>query len=127
MEWMKDIGSQLHLLYIDETGFNIWTSRTRGRSRVGQPAVRQVEGQRGRNITVSLAVSPRYGLVHSKITQGGMTQEIFNEFLSEISALMGEEEFTLLMDNARAHNDCQHFKDIHHFEEGVQRVTKFLY
>ena len=115
MEWMVDFGSQLHLLYADETGFNVWTSRTRGRSRIGQPAVRQVEGQRGRNITVALAVSPRHGLIHSKITQGGMTQEVYSEFLSEISALMEDEEFTLLMDNARAHNDCPRFRDIHHF------------
>jgi len=54
MEWMTDVGMQLHLLYLDETGFNIWTARTRGRSRRGLPAIRQVEGQRGRNITVGL-------------------------------------------------------------------------
>ena len=51
-----------------------------------------------------------------------MIQEIYNEFLSEIPALMGEEEFTLLIDNTRAHNNCQ---DIHHFKM-LPKYSPFL-
>ena len=40
-EWMVHVGSQLHLLYIDETGFNIWILRSRG-----IPAVKWTEHHR---------------------------------------------------------------------------------
>ena len=38
-----------HCVFIDECGFNIWTSRSQGRARIGERAYRQVCGQRGRN------------------------------------------------------------------------------
>lgn len=45
-----------------------------------------------------------------------MTKEKFSEFLVEISVLMDEEEFTILMDNARSHSDCPYLSDIHHIK-----------
>lgn len=40
-----DVRSQPPLVYVDETGCNIWTSMTRGRATIGSPAIRKVDGQ----------------------------------------------------------------------------------
>ena len=102
-EWMMSQGIRHPcLIYLDEFGFNIWTARTQGRSPVGARAIRTVSGQRGRNVTLCLAMSPQHGYVHHKIFAGGLTKEIFAEILSEIDALLTE-PFVLLFDNARPH------------------------
>ena len=60
-----------HSVFVDECGYNIWTSRSQGRARQGEREYRQVCGQRGRNVTVALAISPINGLVfHSAIIGG---------------------------------------------------------
>ena len=103
MECILPVSSSKSTVYLDECGFNIWTCRSQGRSLRGQRAVRSLCGQRGRNTTVVLAVSEKFGLVHYKIFDGGMTQEIFNYFVMEISALLENEEIVLIFDNAPAH------------------------
>ena len=50
-----------HSIFVDECGYNIWTARSHGRARLGERAYRQVCGQRGRNITVALTISPTNG------------------------------------------------------------------
>ena len=54
--------------------------REYGRARVGERAYRQVSGQRGRNVTISLAVSPTNGLVYHTARIGGMNRQLFNDF-----------------------------------------------
>ena len=49
------------LIYVDESGFNLWTARTRGRARRGARAVRVVNGQRGANFTLILDMCPVSG------------------------------------------------------------------
>ena len=51
-------------VFINETGYNLWTRRTQGRARVGQPVRRTVVTQRGPNMTMCLAVSSELGIVH---------------------------------------------------------------
>ena len=65
IEWlMSDVGLNRFKIFIDEFGVNVWTSRTKGRAAVGQRAVRIVEGQRGKNVTICLAISPEGRLVY---------------------------------------------------------------
>jgi len=45
-----------HSVFTDECGYNIWTARNHGRGRRGERAYRQVCGQRGRNVTVKVAI-----------------------------------------------------------------------
>lgn len=103
VEWLLREYSSKTLIYLDECGFNIWTARSQGRAFRGQRAVRVVCGQRGKNMTALLAVSPKHGLVHNTIIEGGMTKELFADFLSEISALLQEEDIVVIFDNAPAH------------------------
>lgn len=101
-QWLMAEGMQKNLIFCDEMGCNVWTARTQGRAAVGARAVRIVSGQRGRNLTVCLAVSPQWGLLHARFLRGGMTQDIFNEFVVEVATLVTE-EFVLLCDNAPCH------------------------
>ena len=113
-EWLMSNGLNNYKLFIDEFGVNIWTSRTKGRAPVGQRAIRVVEGQRGKNLTICLAISPEGGLVHWSTIVGGMTKDSFSAFLVELSQLMGSDQpYTALIDNARAHGDVPQMEDGH--------------
>ena len=61
-----------HRIFVDERGYNIWTARRHGRARMIERARRQVCGQRGRSVTVALAISPTNGLVFHSAFLGGM-------------------------------------------------------
>lgn len=103
--WMLETGTLVrNLIYIDECGCNLWTARTKGWAGVGDRAVMLADGQRGHNLTVALAVSPQLGLVHHGLFTGGFTAEKFEEFVSEVGALV-DDEFTLIVDNARPHGN----------------------
>ena len=53
-EWLMSNGLNCVKLFIYEFGVNVWTSRSSGRATFGQRAVRIVEGQRGKNLTICL-------------------------------------------------------------------------
>lgn len=122
VEWLVNEGMRQTLLFQDETGFNLFTSRTRGWAPRGVPAVRIIEGQRGPNVTVAMAVSPVYGLVHYAIFTGGMTSNRFQDFLTEIGELLPEDELQILIDNASAHNDAE--EQVTHSHE-IKRLPKY--
>ncbi|MEL7523457.1 MAG: transposase, partial [Cyanobacteria bacterium J06553_1] len=103
--WMMGQGIQQPcLIFLDEFGFNVWTARTKGRSSVGARAVRITCNQRGNNLTLCLAISPQLGYVHHRTLESGLTKEYFSEILSEIDTIV-DTPFTILFDNARAHNN----------------------
>ena len=70
--WFLNIGVVGHCVFIDECGYNIWTAKSYGRAAAGERAYRQVCGQRGRNVTIVISVSPRAGLVHHSVQIGGI-------------------------------------------------------
>ena len=113
MLWWTEEAVHNQLVYVDECGFNLYTSRTQGRAERGFRAVRQIAMQRGQNITVSLAVSPQYGVVHYSIKRGGANIDSFAGFLMEISTLMIEESIVIIADNAPAHNTPPALNDGH--------------
>ena len=100
-----------HGVFIDECGYNIWTARNHGRGGGGggeqrDPAYRQVCGQRGRNVTVALEVSPVNGLVFHSAYVGGMNARRFNDFLAQTRQnLDPEEEVIFIYDGAPAHRN----------------------
>ena len=75
--WFINHAIMRHCVFIDEWGYNIWTARNHGRARQGERAYRQVCGQRGRNVTVALAVSPVNGLVFHSANIGEMNARRF--------------------------------------------------
>ena len=111
-QWYLEEANLHHTIFIDECGFNIWTSRSHGRSRRGDRAYRQVCGQRGRNITICLAISAIYGVVHHTIRMGAMTGPLFNEFLVQTAEELNEEEtHYLIFDGAPCHRGAENPTD----------------
>ena len=86
-----------HCVFVDECGYNIRTARTQGRARAGERAYRQVCGQRGRNVTVALAVSPTTGLVFNLAIIGGMNAERFSSFLAQAKMNLDADENIIFM------------------------------
>ena len=107
------------VIYIDESGYNVWTQRTRGRAHVGSRAVRTINGQRGENLTLILAVSPQFGVEHYKFRTGGTTSDAFKDFFAELTAIVGvENRCVFILDNAPCHRAVTSMCDNH--------VVKFL-
>ena len=104
--WFVNHAIMRHGVFIDKCGYNIWTARNHGRARQGERAYRQVCGQRGRNVTVALAVSPVNGLVFHSAYVGGMNARRFNDFLVQTRQnLDPDEEVIFIYDGAPAHRN----------------------
>ena len=75
-------------------------SQSKGRARRGARAVRVIEGQSGKNVTLCY-VSPMTGLVHWITFDGGMTRDILGNFLIEVSEMLqyNDKPYVLLRDN----------------------------
>ena len=107
-EWFLASGVIGHCIFIDETGYNIWTRRSQGRAPRGAPVRRVVNNQRGRNCSVTFAISHEVGLVHHTIRLGSTTLLSFQEFIQEtcdeaLNSFPDGEPIYLVYDNARPH------------------------
>ena len=104
--WLMRHAVVNHSIFVDECGYNMWTARSHGRARLGERAYRQVCGQRGRNVTVALAISPTNGLVFQSAFLGGMTGQRFNDFLTQARLNLDPNEHVIFIyDGAPAHNN----------------------
>ena len=81
---MTELQQDTVVVYIDETGYNLWTRRSQGWSRRGQPVRRRCPTQRGPNLSICLAVSSALGLVKSEFFRGGQTKERFQHFVNDL-------------------------------------------
>ena len=70
-EWMLTLDDDIEVVFIDESGFNLWLARTRGRARRGDRAVRIVAARRGPNFSCKLAVSATPGVILADFHAGG--------------------------------------------------------
>ena len=82
-QWFLREGVVGHCIFIDECGYNIWTRRSYGRARRGEPVRRVVNNQKGKNCNVTFATSNEVGLVHHTIRMDTTTLASFQEFLEE--------------------------------------------
>ena len=104
-QWMYTEGLQQHRIYIDETGFHLYTHRHYGCAPIGQRVHRMVWNNRGQNITVIAAVSNLMGLMYYEIIHASVNIEIFHDFMTSLSVILGDERAVLLMDNAPCHRN----------------------
>ncbi|KAG3025123.1 hypothetical protein PC120_g6685 [Phytophthora cactorum] len=68
------------ILYMDETNFNLWSSRTRGRSLRGRRAVKKVFAGGGQNMHVIACISEN-GLLHYETKFGSNRHANTNDFI----------------------------------------------
>lgn len=100
---------QPHIVFVDESGFNAWTCRSKGRSRRGTPATKVVSNQRGNNVTLMLAISPQRGVLHHHFTQNSTSKALFEQFIADLGEKMpvvGGQSI-VVMDNAPIHHGIQ--------------------
>ena len=103
-EWLVQAhGANEEIIYVDESGFNLWLARTRGRARVGQRAVRIVGSRKGPNFTCILAISNIRGVIHHEFRAGGTRIDNFNAFITRAAELVGDAAATFVLDNAPCH------------------------
>ena len=75
--------------------------------RIGERAYRQVLGQRGRNVTITMAVSPTAVLVHYTAQVGGINAQLFNDFLGQARRQLNRDELVyLIYDGAPVHRNA---------------------
>ena len=105
--WFLNTGVVGHCVFIDECGYKIWTARSHGRAAVRERAYRQVCGQRGRNVTIVIAVCPRPGFGHhSAQIIGGITAQRVQDFLVQThQRLPPNDQVFFIYDNAPAHRN----------------------
>ena len=72
-----------NLVFVDEAGFNLYTRRTRGRASIGQRAVRQVAGGRGKNLNIIMAISVAAGLHYYELHEGTVNGQVFQGFVGQ--------------------------------------------
>ena len=93
-------------VFVDECSYNIWTARSHGRARKGERAYHQVCGQRGRNLTVTMAISPINGFVFSSAFVGAINAVRLDNFLTQARKnLNPEKSVNFVYDGAPAHRN----------------------
>lgn len=121
--WRMQLNPGTRIVYVDETGYNSYTMRTRGRAPVGERAVRTVCGSKGANTSVIAAISDQYadGVLYYEIVKGGVNREKFASFMQSLSAVIGEdEEVKIVMDNAPCHQNVEQMVSITDNQEVVK-------
>jgi hypothetical protein len=114
-KWMLESELRENCVYIDESGFNVWTKRSYGRSSKGSRCFRVCNGQRGKNISLCMAISSQ-GVLHSKLLIGAFNRELYTEFLIELSETLAGSQFVFIMDNCRIHHEINLDRDEHHIK-----------
>ena len=104
--WFMETGIEANLIYIDESGINLWTRRDRGRARKGQRAYNVVGGAKGKNVTLLLAVSPTVGLLYHEITSDNVNRQRFSDFLGNVATHVDNQvQHIVILDNAAIHHN----------------------
>ncbi|VEN49333.1 unnamed protein product, partial [Callosobruchus maculatus] len=96
-----ELGKQI--VWIDETNFNLFCRRTRGRSRVGVRAVQHLPAARGPNVHLIGAISPA-GVVTMERRRGSVSSDSANIWITNLLQRwqdMGSEgDLVIVCDNA---------------------------
>ena len=91
------------LVFIDETGFNLHTSLNYGYSPKSQREFRMFPSNKGRNLSVLVAISLR-GVIAYEMVDGPINSELFRNFiLNKLYPKLELSENILFMDNTRIH------------------------
>lgn len=117
--WFQGVSDE-DFIFIDESGFDLWQARVRGRSHIGERARRVVDNQRKPHLTLILAIAPHHGVVHHIILEGGAKKENMLQFMIEVlhrSEEIGLVNPHIVIDNAPCH---AHIEDSLEAEDNLQ-------
>jgi len=95
------------LVFVDETGVCLWTTRKYGRSLIGTTPRAVVSSQREANRSVAMANAMNRGVVCYKVCASTFNRDGFVDFLADLCAELhanGPESPIIVMDNCRTHS-----------------------
>ena len=97
-----------HLIYLDESTFNLWQVPTR--AWVRKDSMLTMPSNRGRSMTVIAAISEQQGIIHYSIFHGSNNADSFAKFATEMIKKI-RAQATVYMDNYMVHQ-TQRVKDL---------------
>lgn len=106
-QWLTGLNVNHKLIYIDETGFNVYQRRSQGRAPVGE-RVRRNNGVRGRNINVIVAISADFGVIRYSTSQETLNHDRYQDFINELVRTAApmfaeQDQVHIIHDGARPH------------------------
>ena len=81
--WLSELEIHERLIYINESGHNLYTCRIKGRALVGGRVCRE-RCPRGRNRIVVLTINQEMGLMHHQLGQFTVTHNVFQDFANKL-------------------------------------------
>ncbi|KAG4039397.1 hypothetical protein PC123_g25055 [Phytophthora cactorum] len=103
------------VVYFDETNYNSYTKRTRGRAKKGKRAIEKLPYSKGANLQIQCAVSSAFGVVAYRTHRGSIKMQTNADFVEGLYKVIKESDvykdkytdkkIVVVFDNAPAH--CQ--------------------
>lgn len=108
---LQAIAANKHLIFVDETNYNLFCRRTCGRAERGARAVVKLPNSKGPNLHIIGAISSN-GLIHWERQRGSMKIPNFNLclrhcLLSAFAAGLQSHNIVLVIDNAPSHAQAE--------------------
>lgn len=105
----EGISYTANCIFVDESGFNLWTTKGQARSKRGLPAFRIVSSNRKRNLSLIAAMSV-HGVEWCAMnsTNHGTTGEVFADYMKCLYAYLDRTHApnqTIIMDNCPIHRN----------------------
>ena len=119
------------IIYVDETNFNIHTSRSKGWAKRGKRAVIRIHSTKAPNVNVLCAVSSYIrGCINFKCIRGSVTANVFADFLNTtchtaLESINNEPNpplITMIIDNAPCHRRIE--ESLHSDFAGRVRILR---
>lgn len=128
-EWYTNVSIDRryqNLIFVDESPFTLHMIRNHGRALRGETPNPVVRNSRGDNVTMILAVSA-ISVVHCEAIFGSVDHVVFQTFLAKLEDVLGEGDYTIVMDNVRFHHSNMEFYDDYNYEiHYLPRYSPFL-
>lgn len=104
--WLTNIPINHKIVYIDESGFNLYQRRTQGRAPRGEAVHREIENSRGRNVNVIIALCSEGGILAYSVSQETLDHARYQQFIDRlvmISVARFNDPIHIVHDGARPH------------------------
>ena len=101
--------SNVPIIYMDETNFNLFISRSEGRSKVGQRCRARFPTSKGKNIHLIGAIGPN-GFINYEILRGSFNNTLANDYirrLLRLAKIAFGGDVCLVIDNAPCHSRAE--------------------
>ncbi|RAW39161.1 hypothetical protein PC110_g4590 [Phytophthora cactorum] len=101
----------------DETNYNLYTKRTRGRAKKGKRAIEKLPPSKGANLQIQCTVSSAFGVVAYRTHRGSIKMQTNTDFVEGLYKVIKESDvykdgytdkkIVVVFDNAPAHSQTE--------------------